>query len=115
MKSKTTQKFIRENYVCFRCSACELQSLFNCRDADFYNSGVYGWNADVYKIGNGIAIVTGYRAWGAPIPRDMLKSFETAAESVCNDTYIYTERKERLTALVNELSNELAKIAYCVK
>ena len=42
----------------------ELQHLLSHKAPDYYTSGVYGWNADIYKINNNTVIVTGYRPFG---------------------------------------------------
>ena len=40
--------------------ACELQDLLSGVDPIGYNAGNYGWNYDVYVIGD-VCILTGYR------------------------------------------------------
>lgn len=40
--------------------ACELHDLLSGIDAVGYNAGTYGWNYDVYIIGD-VGILTGYR------------------------------------------------------
>lgn len=40
--------------------ACELQDLLSGVDPIGYNAGIYGWNYDVYVIGD-VCILTGYR------------------------------------------------------
>jgi hypothetical protein len=62
IKFKTTSKALKDG-----CSAiidvgyCDLQNLLKYRSPVAYNSGRDGWNYDVYDVGNGVAIATGYR------------------------------------------------------
>lgn len=63
MKVKVTKKMINENYVVQRLGYGEAQDLERLFREEYYTSGIYGWNADVYTIDN-IAIATGYRPFG---------------------------------------------------
>lgn len=64
MKFKVTRKEIKENYRCVSVGYCDLQYLLRYLSPIAYNSGVYGWNFDVYtfeQYSTNIAICTGYR------------------------------------------------------
>lgn len=64
MKYKTTKKAVQSNYRnIIRLGAVELYYLLKFTEPVAYTSGVYGWNADIYDLGN-VAIVTGYRPFG---------------------------------------------------
>lgn len=55
---------------------CALQDVFVYSNPTCYNSGVYGWNCDIY-IHGGIAILTGYRNMrGTLIPQSVIDSFK---------------------------------------
>ena len=48
-KQHTTMKYIRNNWSkVFRVGYCDLQNIFRYEEPQYYNSGVYGWNCDVY-------------------------------------------------------------------
>ena len=77
MKTATTIKAIKDRYNgnIYSCGYCNLQRIFNGVEPDFYNAGVYGWNCDIYIIGN-IAITTGYRnTYGKKIPYEMIRKY----------------------------------------
>ena len=61
MRKITRSEINQENMVAL--GYCQAQAALNHFGYDYkvgYNSGVYGWNYDLYKI-NGVDIVTGYR------------------------------------------------------
>ena len=61
MKFKTTQKEIRANYNEIICVPyCGLQNLLNYESPVAYTARREGWGADIYDMGGGVAIVTGY-------------------------------------------------------
>lgn len=48
-KSQTTQKYIKGIYNnIIVVGYCDLYYLLWAKNADYYNAGVYGWNADIY-------------------------------------------------------------------
>ena len=90
MKIETSMKAIKNNFVkVFRCGYCDLQYIMKYRDADYYNSGVYGWNCDVYATYNrDIAITTGYRNMaGACIPSEILQKYSNIAKEILENTF----------------------------
>ena len=61
MKIKTTRKaIIATSPRLVSVGYCEVQTLLRYHSPVAYNSGVYGWNFDVYQI-HGLTICTGYR------------------------------------------------------
>lgn len=65
MKFKTTKKAIMANYkTIIAVPYADLQYLLRFENPIAFTSGDYGWNADIYDIGNGVAICTGYRSFG---------------------------------------------------
>jgi hypothetical protein len=81
MKTATTIKAIKDRYngKIYKCGYCDLQLIFKGIEPDFYNSGVYGWNCDIYVIG-GVAITTGYRnTTGKKIPHEMIAKYDVKA------------------------------------
>lgn len=65
MKMEITSKKLKRMYRVYRVNSSEIQYSFLGKPPKFYNSGVYGWNYDVYIIDDfkDIAIITGYRAF----------------------------------------------------
>lgn len=64
MKFKITRRELKENYRCVAVGYGDLQYLLHYCSPIAYNSGIYGWNYDVYTFGQyytNIAICTGYR------------------------------------------------------
>ena len=65
MNIKFTKKDILSNFANIICVGyCDIQYLLRYIDRIGYTCGVYGWNADIYKIDNATVIVTGYRPFG---------------------------------------------------
>ena len=79
---------------------CELQTILNYWEKSGYNSGVYGWNFDLYVFPD-LAIVTGYRnLTGTPIPRDILERYEhNARKNPQHIAYITGKLFEELSTL----------------
>lgn len=73
----------------FRARYCDLQNIFWNTSRRAYNSGVYGWNFDLYtEYSNGVSIAftTGYRNMtGDRIPSDILQKYDTIARAILDD------------------------------
>ena len=84
MKFKTTQKAIKANYNAIICVPyCGLQNLLSCESPIAYTARREGWAADIYDMGNGIAIVTGYAPFGNVRPSyELRKRYEKQAEQI---------------------------------
>lgn len=62
---QTTMREVKERFGHVICIGYgDLQHLLRGESRIGYTAGVCGWNADVYDVGNGVAIVTGYRPFG---------------------------------------------------
>ena len=109
MKTKTTKKAIMsafENVI--RVGYCDLQKALKWREPNFYTSGVYGWNADVYVIDCDTVIVTGYRPFGnIELSRSVIDALNYCTECAwsCSDYDI----------LQKVLTNNLAVLAEAIK
>lgn len=91
MKFKTTKKEVKEGYRnIIKIGYCDLQYLLYYRNPIAYTSGTYGWNADIYEIGRGSAICTGYRPFG-----DIKADYELIRE--------YDDKARALIALSTEI------------
>lgn len=110
MKYKTTQKAIRAHYnTIVKIGYCAAQNLLNYENPIAYTSGVYGWNADIYDIGGGVAIVTGYNPFGNIKPcYDKVKEYEIKAEAIrYNRNLSWQEQKAQIENLLNEFIKEI--------
>ena len=108
MKLQTTNKQIKANfYKIIRIGYCDAQYLLNYKNPFAYTSGVYGWNADFYEIGN-ICISTGYRPIGEKVEYNLLQDIEKKAMNICLDCTLNKESKEmQLDLLIQELINSV--------
>ena len=107
MKFKTTMKKIKEeNNKIIRLGYCDAHTLLSCSQPIAYTCGVYGWNADIYKI-NGVVIATGYRAFGNVKPsRELINYYEEKAKTLKNDALNYEEKKNNINNLLNDFIKE---------
>lgn len=66
MKTEITSKKLKKYYKVYKVHSTEVYGLFFGRYPTYYNSGIYGWNYDVYILDTSrdIAIISGYRTCG---------------------------------------------------
>lgn len=105
MKFKTTQKAIRVNYNKIICVPyCELQTLLNYESPVAYTQRREGWAADIYDMGGGVAIVTGYAPFGNIRPTyEQMKAVEEQAEKIRYDYSLsYEQQRESLKSLARD-------------
>ena len=104
MKTRTTQKQVNYSYaIRIQVPYCELQTLLSCEEPTYCTAGVYGWNADIYHCGGGVAIVTGYRPYGNLKPAyELCREYEEKAREIVKATSDYTERREKLAELIQD-------------
>lgn len=63
----------------YRAGYSQLEPLYREGDASGYNSGLYGWNWDLYEMPGRIAITSGYRSMvGAELPARCKKIIQNA-------------------------------------
>ena len=112
MKVKTTAKAIRSAYpTIIKISYCNLQGLLCIDRPEYYTCGVYGWNADIYDMGNGIAICTGYRPFGNVKPdRETVSRYEKRAREMRRDLWNAEELAEHLHSLQMEFVREVCNV-----
>ena len=111
MSRETTRKWIAENYTCYGTGYCDLQNLLRYQSRDYYTTGVYGWNFDVYTFGD-YAITTGYRGMIHHVARDseLDKLYDDKAREIYNSKELsYKEIKERVNALLAEYLHKIFK------
>ena len=110
MKFKTTQKAIKTNYNTIICIPyCGLQNLLNYESPVAYTVRREGWAADIYDMGGGVAIVTGYAPFGNVRPSyELRERNETKAEKI---RYIsgYEEKRDALRELQRAFIEEVTR------
>ena len=114
-KQHTTMKYIRNNWTkVFRVGYCDLQNIFRYEEPQYYNSGVYGWNCDVYcDYSRDIAITTGYRNMaGRNIPSEILHKYDEIARHILANSLQmhYSEIKKQLDENRENFLDELDKL-----
>ena len=104
MKTKVTKKQIMSNFTeIMEVDYCVIQSLLNHFSPQYYTSGVYGWNADIYIIDE-MVIVTGYRPFGTFRPD--IKEIERVNkeyEQLYRESLPYEKEVERCKDLLKRL------------
>ena len=115
MKIHTTIKYIKNVWGnVWRCGYCDLQYIMKYEEPVYYNSGVYGWNCDVYcSYKHDVAITTGYRNMaGRVIPSELIKRYSDIAKEICKSEWNkpYDEIKELLDQNRENFFKELANI-----
>lgn len=94
-KFKVTSKEVKQNYsIVISIGYCGAQALLRYEKPIAYNSGVYGWNYDLYEISDNIAITTGYRPIGKSIDYTLLGEAEYEAINMLNNSNESIEYKK---------------------
>lgn len=111
MKVKVTQREIKNGFKnIIDVGYGELQHLLSHKAPDYYTSGVYGWNADIYKINNNTVIVTGYRPFGNIGNWNLAREYEEKAYKIDHDWNItYESRTKKLDNLLKKYIEEILK------
>lgn len=112
MKFKTTQKEIRANYNKIICVPyCGLQNLLNYESPVAYTARREGWAADIYDMGGGVAIVTGYSPFGnIRPPYELRERYEKQAEKIREYySFDYEKCKVRLHGAIREFIEEVTR------
>ena len=112
MKFKTTQKAIREGYHTIICIGyCNLQTVLSYENPIAYTSRREGWAADIYDMGGGVAIVTGYAPFGNVRPGyDICCKYEKQAEKIrYNYDIPYDRQRDMLKSLAKEFVKEVCE------
>lgn len=106
MKFKTTQKAVKEGYRnIIKVGYCDLQYLLYYKNPVAYTCGVYGWNADIYEIGRGSAICTGYKPFGDIRPDyELVREYDEKAEKIVLSWNKYEH--DEILKMLDELLNE---------
>ena len=110
MKFKTTKKAIMEGFnKVIEIGYADLSNLLEFREPIAYTSGVYGWNANIYDMGDGVAIVTGYRPFGNISPDyQTVEKFNKKARQLRQDLD-WEKARDEIEKLLNEFVGEVTK------
>ena len=109
MKFRVTQKEIKANFdKIISDPYCSLQNLLYCESPVAYTARREGWAADIYDMGGGVAIVTGYAPFGNIRPAyELRERYETQAEAIhYNYRISWEEQREQLRQLAKEFIAE---------
>lgn len=110
MKIKVKEKEIKNGYNnIISVGYCDLWYLLSPKQADYYTSGVYGWNADIYKIDYNTVIVTGYRPFGNihASYNGITTKYNEKARKIYNDSKRTWESKQKsIEKLLEKFINE---------
>lgn len=104
MAREKTRKWVADNYTCYGTGYCDLQYLLRFQSRDYYTTGVYGWNFDVYTFGN-YAITTGYRGMIHHVERDFYLETvyeDKAREIIYNKELSWEEQKNKVNELLED-------------
>jgi hypothetical protein len=110
MKFKTTQREIKANFSKIICVPyCELQFLLKYEHPIAYTVRREGWAADIYDMGEGVAIVTGYLPFGKICPSyELREKYEKEARKISYN-YSYEEGRKALQELQKKFIEEVCK------
>lgn len=112
MSKSIPMKYTNNFNKVFRCGYCDLQHLFNGFSRVGFNSGVYGWNCDIYAdFTTDICITTGYRNMrGYRIPDDIIKTYDAAAVNILKSRDNWDVISGRLENLRRDFFGELSQL-----
>lgn len=83
LKVKVTDRELKAHYdKIVAIPYCKAQHLLCGMQANFYNSGVYGWKYDAYDY-KGVLLVTGYNAFGKQAI-EIIEEYERQAKNLLN-------------------------------
>lgn len=108
MKFHTTKKAVNAGYSDKICvSYCNLQTLLTFENPVAYTDRREGWAADIYDMGGGVAIITGYAPFGNIRPDyETQRRYEEQARQI---RYDYSRTWEEQKAALQELLREFVK------
>ena len=106
MKFKTTRKEMLQRFnKVIKVPYCKAQNLTRFLDPIAYTCGIYGWSADVYDLGYGVALCTGYKPFGENIDSKFLGELEEKAKLISYSSLPYEERRAQVAKLLEEVKN----------
>ena len=112
MKFRVTQKEIKANFSkIISVPYCGLQNLLCWESPVAYTARREGWASDIYDMGGGVAITTGYAPFGNIRPAyELRERYEKQAESIrYNYRLSWEEQRKKLRQLAKEFIKEATK------
>ena len=108
MKIKTNRNHLKGSYkTIINVGYCNLQNLLSHLEPLYYNSGIYGWNYDVYHVGGSTCICTGYRTIGNHAPYEIVERYEAKAKEIRQKSLAYHETALALCDLLEAFVQEV--------
>lgn len=113
IKRKDMMQWTRDGFKCYVIPYCGAQYLFNDSGRDFYNSGVYGWNCDVFLFySERVVIATGYRTPACYIdaPSELVREYNGRAERITAEVHDWKPQRAAIEALRDEFISKLKEV-----
>ena len=105
MKFKTTRKEMLQRFKkVIKVPYCKGQYLTQFLDPIAYTSGIYGWSADIYDLGYGVALCTGYKPFGESINSKFLAELDEKARVISYSSLPYEDRRAQVAKLLEEVA-----------
>jgi hypothetical protein len=115
MTIKASKKDVQNSFICYSVDYAKLQSLFYFKTPLAHTKGAYGWYADIYvfeprEIGyKPIAIVSGYKPFGAKITEEIVDKYEKRARKALYGSDRVSKKVTKLNKLINAFLKEVQK------
>lgn len=112
MKTKTTKKFLKENYRLINAGNGNLQNLLTFVQPEYYCTRAEGWACDAYIVGV-YAILDGYDCIGKTKSYDVLKKYDDKAREILDKYrsgskyYTYNRTRTVLEKLIYKMLEEV--------
>ena len=110
MKVRVTKREIMNGYNNVICVGyCCLQNLLEYESPEYYTTRREGWGADIYDVGNGNAICTGYAPFGnIRVDSATCQKYEEMVHEHQN-SFDYKKEKAYRTKKLNMFVSEVLK------
>ena len=111
MEVRLKEKQVRDNFIgIIPIGYCDLYYTLKAKGRCGWTCGVYGWNSDIYDLGNGYAISSGYRPIGnIKKPNGIIAKYEKKEKAIENDKR-YKNWESRQKALVKLLDKFVKEV-----
>ncbi len=107
MKTEITKKEIMSRFK--KVYFLRFENGYNISrfiDPDYYTCGKYGWNCDVFNIGNQVALSYGYRPFGKEYPEEqqeeLVRKLEKLESRYDKGIIKYDTMKRKGREIINE-------------
>lgn len=110
-KFRTTNREMMNESLCYAVGYGDLQHLFHYKNAVAYTAGIYGWNSDIYVLGDtNTYISTGYRPCGYRLKDSWIyHAIDFRAKKIIESSLSYEEKKQKLDELIRTLYEILSE------